>query len=158
MDPKHITSYWMKINLPKLKYLVLRLDYNDCGSTFAKTFFPSLERLEVYTNNLELFINKISSKFLKKCPKLKSIQFNGNYEDHVSNDALSELYDIFKNEKVFVYLGTVGDEHPKQKCLMDYMIDDLDGDPNVLVKYDQELRKFTDWCRQNPEYGSINEC
>lgn len=137
---------WPKSNFPELKCLVIRMDNFLQGSILAETQYPALERLKIQSENIKTFIDDYSYQFLKNCPNLKSIQFEDFSDENLDETEFANLYNIFENGKVFVFLG---DDDPNQKLFLNYI---LEFNPKLLVKYEQELQKFTDWCRQNPEY------
>ena len=143
-----------QLNFPKLKYLNLSLN-DEYLQKFFQAQLPSLERLRIGTRNLE-FLAQNCDRFLANAPKLKSIQLDDG--PPLSEQALSNLYDIFAKNNVLVYLGTIFDTGSQDQ--FDRFIFHeryLDHDPRVFVKYEQELRKFISWCRKNEKYGDIND-
>ena len=151
-----------KLNFPKLKYLWISSVDTDCLEKFAQAKLPSLERLRIGTRSrkgdLE-YLAQNCNQFLANAPNLKSIQLGDcDVEQPISKDALSNLYDIFAENGVLVYLGTVFDTS-SQDQLDKFIFHDRydDRDPKVFVKYEQMLRKFISWCRKNEKYGDIND-
>ena len=144
-----------QLNFPKLKYLNLSLN-DEYLQKFFQAQLPLLERLRIGTRNLE-FLAQNCDRFLANAPKLKSIQLHDE-AIVLSEEALNNLYDIFAENGVLVYLGYVFDTSSQahlDKSIFHERYEDRD--PKVFVKYEQELRKFISWCRKNEKYGDIND-
>ena len=146
----------VKLDFPRLKYLWLNFRNSESMEKFAQAKYPCLERLRIGTRDLE-FLAQNCDKFLANAPKLKSIQLHDE-AIVLSEEALNNLYDIFAENGVLVYLGYVFDTSSQahlDKSIFHERYEDRD--PKVFVKYEQELRKFISWCRKNEKYGDIND-
>ena len=155
--------------MPRLEYLSIdfRLISHPC-SIFRQLssvvqYFPNLERVQISYKKLELKLTehcpfrefeaaeKNFDHVIKDLRKLKSIQIDVNSVGGI-DITNQHLYDLFKSTGVLVIFGKVKENQLsiRQKEFENF----LEDDPTTLGHYMIKKRKFVEWCKNNPEYGS----
>ena len=93
------------MKLPKLKNLSVklygvRLSNQDCCPILARNHFPKLEKLYVYSSDIQArFETKHFESFVAQSPNLKIVEFDGYLSIDIANEY---LYKIIKDRSIFV--------------------------------------------------------
>ena len=146
-NPKYLLD---NMHLANLKYLSL-----DCGLFHANNldneiqlhYFPVLQRLcissKLTEQNLKILISN--------APRLKSIQFPTFETSNISNKF---LYEILKDKNILVIFGRITTEKQVQNEIQSsFEMFLMEQDLQSIGKYSKMKLEFSEWCKNNPNYG-----
>ena len=122
----------------------------DCSSILAGKYFPKLEKIYLYSFQATVkFETKPFAQFLAQTPNLKSIEFDGHFNIHISNEY---LYKIIKDGNIFVLFSRNLEKktsrnifEAKQSSLEEF----LRQDPFVHAKYQVMKKHYLLLCKNN---------